>query len=115
MRKQKVVFLITSLLISMFMFLTDSLPVTNATYVEQPISGATIIISAELGNFSSETGVTDLNGQCKFIFTAPAVEEETNVTITAVASKYGYKDAMAQSVITVEPKNMTVEVEIYPK
>jgi len=85
------------------------------THVEQPISGATIIISAELGNFSSETGVTDLNGQCKFIFTAPAVEEETNVTITAVASKYGYKYAMAQSVITVEPKNMTVEVEIYPK
>ena len=42
MRKQKVVFLIISLLISMFMFLTDSLPVANATYVEGVITQDTV-------------------------------------------------------------------------
>jgi len=89
--------------------------VVYVTFAEQPIQGATVNISADLGNFSSETAVTDFEGKCEFIFTAPAIIEKTNVTITATALKEGYKEGIANSIVTVEPKILTLEVNVYPK
>jgi len=89
--------------------------VVYVTYAEQPIQGATVSISADLGNISPQTATTDLEGKCEFIFTAPAVSEKKNVTITATASKEGYEEGNVNLIVTVEPKTLTLEVHVYPK
>ncbi len=89
--------------------------VVYVTYAGQPIQGANVRISADQGDFSSETKITDLEGKCEFVFTAPAVNEKTNVTITAVAEKEGYEEGVSHSTVTVEPKVLTLKVDAYPK
>jgi len=85
------------------------------THLERPIPEATVEVSSNLTGVFSASGVTDIDGKCVFNFTAPAVREKTSIAITVIASKEGYADGVAYSTIIVEPKNMTVQVNVYPE
>ena len=85
------------------------------THLEQPIPEAIVEVSSNLTGVFSASGVTDIDGKCIFNFTAPAVREKTSIAITVIASKEGYADGVAYSTIIVEPKNMTVQVNVYPE
>jgi len=84
----------------------------SVTHLDEPVSDATVRISAD--GFLEE-GITDSNGTCKFAFAAPAVKEETNLTINVVASKEGYENGTAQTIVVVEPRNMTVQINVSPQ
>jgi len=77
---------------------------------KQPITNASLTISSDFGNIHPTTGSTDSNGTFSFIFTAPPTTETLNVTIRVIAAKDGYMDGVGQTVITIEPKILTVQV-----
>jgi len=85
------------------------------THLEQPIPEAIVEVSSNLTGVFSASGVTDIGGKCIFNFTAPAVRDKTSIAITVIASKEGYANGVAYSTIIVEPKNMTVQVNVYPE
>jgi len=87
----------------------------SVTHLGQPISEATVEVSSNLTGVFLDSGVTDPYGKCMFNFVAPVVKEKTSIAITVVASKEGYEDGITQSVIMVEPRNMTVQIAIYPE
>jgi len=87
----------------------------SVTRLGRPISEAAVEVSSNLTGVFLDSGVTDPYGKCMFNFVAPAVKEKTSIAITVVASKEGYEDGIAQSVIVVEPRNMTVQITIYPE
>jgi len=70
----------------------------------QSITDAQVVISSDSeGYFASYTALTDEDGNCTFVFTAPEAVTESNVTITAVANKIGYFDLQTQVEILVTP------------
>jgi len=75
-----------------------------------PIEGATITIAAENGNFSTVTGLTDSDGNVTFIFTAPQVNEQSNITITARATEARYAEGQGQLKITVNPRTFNIQI-----
>ena len=75
-----------------------------------PIVGASITIAAENGNFSTATGLTDSNGNVTFIFTAPQVNQQFNITITARATKARYAEGQGQLKITVNPRTFNIQI-----
>ena len=79
-----------------------------------PIAGANVTVMAENGNFSMTTGLTDIYGNVTFIFTAPQVNEQFNINVTARAIKAGYVDGESQLEITVNPRTFNVQMEISP-
>ena len=75
-----------------------------------PMVGANIIIIAENGNFSTTTGLTNNDGNATFIFTAPPVNEQSNIRITAQATKAGYAQGQSQLEITVNPRTFVIQI-----
>jgi len=74
------------------------------------IAGAKVTMTAENGNFSVTTDLTDAYGNVTAIFTTPEVNEQTNITMTAYATMAGYAEAQAQLEITVNPKTFYVQI-----
>jgi len=84
--------------------------IVHITHNANPVSGVAIRMSSDMGSFSTQTGYTDLNGSIAFTFTAPQVITQTNVTITATATKIGYFESVGQTRITVNPRVLAVQV-----
>jgi len=84
--------------------------VTVHVEYDTPIAGANITIAAENGNFSTITGLTDSDGNVTFIFTAPQVNEQSNITITARATEARYAEGQGQLKITVNPRAFNVQI-----
>jgi hypothetical protein len=77
---------------------------------EETVDNASVTISSSSGNLSTETGTTDLSGTVSLDFTAPMTVALLNVTITATATKDGYMNGAGETVITVEPKILSVQI-----
>jgi len=77
-----------------------------------PIAGANVTVMAENGNFSMTTGLTDIYGNVTFIFTAPQVNEQSDINVTAQAIKAGYADGEGHLEITVNPATFNVQIEV---
>ena len=87
----------------------------QVTYDMVPVPNASVTVASESGGyFSATTGLTGLYGDVTFAFTAPPVNEQSNVTIVARVSKIGYADGEDLLNITVNPGILSVEVEADP-
>jgi chondroitin AC lyase len=76
-----------------------------------PVQQANVsIASANGGNFSATTGLTDAYGDSVFTFTAPQANAPLDINITAHASKSMYADGDGALNITVTPGVLSVEV-----
>jgi hypothetical protein len=82
----------------------------HVEYDTIPLVGASVTISAENGSFSTTSGVTDIHGNITFIFTAPKVNQQSNIVATAQATMAGYAEAQGQLNITVNPKTFNVQI-----
>jgi parallel beta-helix repeat protein len=81
------------------------------TYDDLPFSGANIIVlSNSTGIFDRNVGVTDANGTCTFVFTAPQTTSPLEIDITAKATKGGYLGGQGESLLSVQPKVLVVQV-----
>jgi parallel beta-helix repeat protein len=79
----------------------------------RPVSNAKVTISSDAGgNFSEEQATTNANGTVEFIYTAPqtTLEEGTNVTLTAKATRSGYADNEASIIVPVRPKVLFAQI-----
>lgn len=79
-------------------------------YDMSPVEGANVAIEASNGTLSATSGMTDIDGEFRLTFTAPIVNEQVNVTITANATKAGYNDGQHQIVIAVNPRTFNIEI-----
>ena len=87
--------------------------ISVTVHVEYEMSytvGANVTIMAENGNFSKTTGLTDNYGNVTFIFTAPQVNEQSNINVTAKATKAGYAEDQSQLEITVNPRTFNIQI-----
>jgi len=84
--------------------------VTVHVEYDTPIAGANITIAAENGNFSTATGLTDNDGNVTFSFIAPQVNEQSNISITARATKAKYAEGQGQLKITVNPRTFNIQI-----
>jgi hypothetical protein len=66
-------------------------------------------VRGESGSFSSTIGSTDNYGNVTFIFTAPQVNEQSNITVTALATADGYIESETPLQITVNPRTFSVQ------
>jgi hypothetical protein len=82
----------------------------HVEYDATPIAGANITMEAENGNFSMSTQLTDAYGNATFVFTAPQVNEQTDITITAKATKVRYAEGRGQLEITANPRTFDVQI-----
>jgi hypothetical protein len=84
-------------------------------YSGDPVPGAAVKISSDgVGNFSTIAETSDLNGDCTFVFTVPQTATWLNITIEATATKIGYVEGRGQTLLTVEPRILVVEVAANP-
>lgn len=80
-------------------------------YDMKPVPEANVTItSANGGNFSAATGLTDQEGNVAFQFTAPPTDAPTDVTISALAARTGYVPDQNSLPITVSPGTLTVQI-----
>jgi hypothetical protein len=79
----------------------------SAAAGSRPVAGAHVVISTNFGNFSSTTGLTDVNGTCSFVFNAPSTNVQLPVVITANVTKNGYVGNGSQTTINVVPVPVT--------
>jgi len=87
----------------------------HVTYSGQPVADAVVTMSSDGGgNFSATTGTTDSNGNCAFIFTAPQTTSQSNITITATATKTGYIEGQGQTKLIIEPIILVAQVTANP-
>jgi len=83
----------------------------QVTYNMVSVPNASVTVTSENGGYFSATeGLTNLYGNATFIFTAPQVNEQSNITITVQASKSGYAVGENLSDVTVNPGILNVEV-----
>jgi len=75
-----------------------------------PVPNANVTVSSDSGNFTSITGTTDPNGLANFLFNAPQTTSLLNATLTATASRSHYINGTGQTVITVTPKTLIVQL-----
>ncbi len=76
----------------------------RAIYDDSPIVDAIITITSNKGgDISYATGSTDSDGYFVTDYTAPEVQTQTTITITATGSKTGYLDGQGQTQIIVNP------------
>jgi len=76
----------------------------HVTYNGNPVADAVVSVSSDVsGVFSVTNGTTKENGYCTFVFTAPKTTKQSDVTVTAVATKPGYIDGQGQRKIIVNP------------
>lgn len=76
-------------------------------YVEcngKPVENANVTVTADAGAFATTLNLTDLNGYCTFSFPTPKTSETISVTVTANATKYGYRSSTESVVLTVVPE-----------
>jgi hypothetical protein len=78
------------------------------------IPDANVTLTSETGSFSAPTGLTGLYGNVTFTFTAPKVNEETNVSIMALATKDGYLESTNSINVTVNPKTLNLQITVPP-
>jgi len=87
----------------------------HVTYNMVSVPNASVTVTSQNGGYFSATeGLTDLYGNATFIFTAPQVNEQSNITITVQASKIGYAVGESLLNITVNPGILSVEVRADP-
>jgi hypothetical protein len=88
----------------------------NATvhveYDMSPIGGAYVTIAAENGTFSTTAGSTDSYGNVTFAFTAPQVNTQFSIIITAQATKPRYAESQGQLQLTVNPRTFDVQISV---
>ncbi|HJW97504.1 MAG TPA: Ig-like domain-containing protein, partial [Candidatus Bathyarchaeia archaeon] len=82
----------------------------NVGYNGNPIENANVTTSSANGKFEPALGVTDKNGNVTFAFTAPEINQETNVNISVVAIKTGYIENTDELEITVKPRTFSISV-----
>jgi hypothetical protein len=82
----------------------------HVEYDMTPIEEANVAITAENGNFSTVTGLTNSDGNVTFSFIAPPVNQQSDVTITAQATKAKYAEGNGQLKITVNPRTFNVQI-----
>jgi hypothetical protein len=83
----------------------------HVAYEAMPVQQTNVsIASANGGNFSATTGLTDAYGDSVFTFTAPQANAPLDIIITAHASKAMYADGDGALNITVTPGVLSVEV-----
>ena len=76
-----------------------------------PVSNAAVTVSSNsTGSFSQTTGVTDANGSCTFTFTAPQTSTYLEISITGTATMSGYIEGQGQTLLTVEPNVLVVQL-----
>ena len=73
------------------------------------ISNANVTLTSE--TFSA-TGLTNAIGDVKFTLTAPQVNESSNITLTAKASKSNYANGQSQLQITVNPGQLNIQLGV---
>ncbi len=84
-------------------------------YSGDPVAGAAVTVSSDGGgNFSTTAETSDLNGDCTFVFAAPQTSTWLNITIEATATKIGYVEGQGQTLLTVEPRMLVVELAASP-
>ena len=87
----------------------------HVTYNTVPVSDVNVTITSENGGYFSEnTGLTDVYGNVTFVFTAPPVNEQTDIILKVNASKTGYVDSEGRLNLTVNPGILNVEVTATP-
>jgi hypothetical protein len=83
----------------------------SVTYSGVPVDAAMVTVSSNsTGRFDKTTAITDLNGTCKFVFTAPQTSIQRGINIIVTAAKSGYLDGQGQTLLTIEPKVLLVQV-----
>jgi len=74
------------------------------------VDGANVTIASDLGGaFSPNATVTDSGGKCIFIFTAPELTNESNVTVTVSVTQPGYDNVEKHATIVVTPLSTASE------
>ena len=87
----------------------------RVTHDSNSVANATVTLSSDGGgDFLPETGLTNASGFASFVFAAPSVTSSINITITAAASMAGYFEGRDQTVVTVNPRVLVVEVLVQP-
>ncbi|NWF86381.1 right-handed parallel beta-helix repeat-containing protein [Candidatus Bathyarchaeota archaeon] len=83
----------------------------SVKYETIPIAQANVTVTAESGNFSTASGLTDAYGNITFTFTAPPVSTQSKIIITAIATKTGYATAQNQLEVTINPRTFIVTID----
>jgi parallel beta-helix repeat protein len=78
-------------------------------YDMSPVFEANVTITSADSNLLSATGLTDSQGDVTLSFTAPAVDQPTNITMKAHATKAGYVDAEETLIFAADPGIIDVE------
>jgi hypothetical protein len=78
----------------------------------QPVEDAVVDVSSDSGSLSTTTGTTNPNGTVSFVFTAPQTAILLDVNITATATKSGYIEGEGQTMVTVYPSTLNVQMEV---
>jgi hypothetical protein len=86
----------------------------HVTYSGAPVPEAIVTMFSSGGSFALGIGLTDANGNCAFVFTAPQTTTQADVDIIANATKTGYIDGQGQTRLTVEPRILVVQVSATP-
>lgn len=76
----------------------------------EPVAGAALTLSTDNGHLTTSSGITDLNGDALFVFTAPQTLVALSATIQATAAKAGYVNGEGQALIPLMPKVLDVQV-----
>jgi hypothetical protein len=82
----------------------------HVEYEGLPIEGANVTLTTENGSFSIITGLTDNYGNITSVFTAPPVNNQSLIVITAHASKMAYADGQDQLEITDNPRTFSIQI-----
>ncbi|MEM4701112.1 MAG: NosD domain-containing protein, partial [Candidatus Bathyarchaeia archaeon] len=81
------------------------------SWVGEPVDGANItLFSTNGGSFTESSKLTNSSGKALFTFNAPLTSEELVTAIVAHASKGGFADGEAQTVVTVMPRMFQIMV-----
>jgi hypothetical protein len=78
----------------------------TVTSDSQPVSGVNLVINTDQGEISDQSNPSE--GEYKFVYTAPTVDQDTTATITILVSKEGYNSATEQFQLTIF--NQTVPI-----
>jgi hypothetical protein len=70
---------------------------------------ANVTITSADSNMLTATGLTDSQGDVTLSFTAPAVDQPTNITMKAHVTKAGYVDAEETLILEADPGIIDVE------
>jgi hypothetical protein len=74
-----------------------------ATCNGNPVANTSITVSSNSGSFDVQNGMTDSNGMCRFVYTAPNTTKPLVATMSTTASKDGYANAEDQLRLDVVP------------